>query len=331
MPATKKTTFSHKKTVLATKPKSKSIVKTADGTRLKKLNRKQSKKQLKTTQKQLPLPNAFVLLSKSLQHLWRNKRLFAGLLLVYAVLYVLFVKGISANFQLGSLRDNLNSAFGGKMSKLNTAVALYGLLLGSSTSSSNQSGSLYQTIFIIIMSLALIWALRQTYAADHKISVRDSFYKGMYPLIPFIGVLFVVMLQFLPALTVGSLYSYVQGNGIVVGFAQQAIATSILVLGMFWTFYMVSSSLFALYIVTLPDARPMASLRAAKKLVKYRRLLIMRKVFTLPVMLLLFSAIVLIPLIILLPVAAELLFMAFTVGLLAVIHSYCYTLYRSLL
>ncbi len=307
------------------------VIKTADGIRLKKLTRKQSKNQEKVIQKQAPIPNAWVLLGRSLRQLWRNKRLFAGILIVYAALYILFVKGVSANFQLGSLRNSLDNTFSGRLSGFSSAVALYGLLLGSATTSSNQSGSIFQTFFVVIVSLALIWALRQTYSDTKQLKVKDCFYKSTYALIPFLGVLLVVLLEFVPALIVSSLYSIVKSNGIVVGFVQQAIALIILCLGLFWTFYMVSSSLFAMYIVTLPNSMPKSSLKAAKKLVRFRRLIIMRKVFLLPIILLIFSAAVLIPLIILLPVAAELLFIVFTISLLAVVHSYFYTLYRSML
>jgi hypothetical protein len=320
----------------AKKPQKKAVkvIKTNAGTRLKKLTRKQSKKQEKVTQRQAQLPNAWVLLGRSLRHLWRNKKLFAGILLVYAVLYILFVKGVSANFQLGSLRSSLDKTFSGKLSGFSSAVALYGLLLGSATTSSNQSGSIFQTFFVVIVSLALIWALRQTYSPNadaKKMKIKDSFYCSTYALIPFLSVLFIIFIQFIPALIVSSLYSIVKSNGVAVGIVQQAIALCILFLGLFWTFYMISGSLFAMYIVTLPNATPRASLKAAKKLVRYRRLIILRKVLLLPIVLLMFSAAVLIPLIILLPIAAELLFIVFTISLLAVIHSYFYTLYRSIL
>jgi hypothetical protein len=299
--------------------------------RLRPLTKRQSAKKEKTQQKQRPLPSAWKILASSLHHLYRNKKLFLGILAIYGVLYILFIKGLGTNFQLGSLRENLQDTFGGSLGALGTGVALYGLLLGSAGNASSEVAGAYQTALVIIVSLALIWALRQTYAQNTKVRIRDSFYKSMYPLVPFILVALVIMLQFLPALIVSSLYSVVQSNGLAVSGVEQTVAAIVLAGGLLLSLYFVSSSLFALYIVTLPDGTPLSALRAAKKLVRFRRAAIIRKVLFLPIILLLFSAVILIPLIIFLAPAAEVLFMTFTILALGVVHTYFYTLYRSLL
>ena len=316
---------------MATKKTTPKSVPSQNGTRTRKLSKRQKTKKAKTVQRNRALPKARVLFYRSLKQLYEHKKLFLGILAIYGVLYLLFVKGISANFQLGSLRDSLESAFGGKMSALSTGVALYGLLLGSAGTTANDSGGVYQTILLIIVSLALIWALRQTYSKTPKLKIRDAYYKGMFPLVPFMIVLFVIFIQFLPALIVASLYSVAQSSATLVGPLETTIAVVILLAGLSWTFYMVSSSLFAMYIVTLNNATPRASLKAAKQLVKYRRQMIIRKVLFLPMVLLVLSALVLIPLIIFAAPLAEVLFALSTIAIPAVLHSYFYTLYRSLL
>jgi hypothetical protein len=94
---------------------------------------------------------------------------------------------------------------------------------------------------------------------------------------------------------------------------------------------MVTSSVFALYIVTLPNVTPMAALRSARDLVLHRRWLIMRKVLFLPVALLVIAAIIMVPVIILSPAVAEWLFFGLSMLALAVVHSYMYGLYRELI
>jgi hypothetical protein len=303
----------------------------ASKTRTRKLNKRERAKKTKTTQRSKPLPKARVLLWQSLKQLYANKKLFIGIIAVYGVLYLLFVKGISANFQLGSLKDNLTTALGGKMSALGTGVALYGLLLGSASTTSNDSGGIYQTLLIIIVSLALIWALRQTHNKTVKLRTRDAYYKGMFPLVPFAIILIIMFVQFLPALITASLYSVASNSATLATTPEKVVGIGVLLAGLIWTFYMISSSLFAMYIVTLSGATPMASLKAAKQLVRYRRQIIFRKVVFVPAVLLLFSAVVLIPLIILAPPVAEVLFALATIALPAVLHSYFYNLYRSLL
>jgi hypothetical protein len=94
---------------------------------------------------------------------------------------------------------------------------------------------------------------------------------------------------------------------------------------------MVSSSVFALYIVTLPDVTPMQALRSARELVRHRRWSIARKVLFLPVSLLVIAAAIMIPVILLLTPASEWAFFVLSMFSLAVIHSYMYGLYRELL
>ena len=328
---TKTTATKKVKKSVATKNTSQPV-RADNGARLRPLNKRQRTKQVKLVERALKLPSVWVLLGRSLRHLYRHKKLFLGILLVYGVLYVLFVKGISANFQLGNLRASLDETFSGELNGFGTGVALFGLLLGSAGTAANEVGGAYQTALVVIISLALIWALRNTFNPQNiKLRIRDSFYQGMYPLVPFILVCLVLVVQSLPALITSSIYSVVQSNGLAVGTLQQGIALAVLLSGILWTFYLLSSSLFALYIVTLVDTPPMAALKSARKLVKFKRKAILRKVIFLPIILLLFSAIILIPLIILVPFAAELLFMIFTILLLGVVHSYLYTLYRSLL
>lgn len=302
-----------------------------NGARLRKLTKRQNKKVTKQTVNAVKLPSSWALLVTSVRHIYENKKLFLGILLVYGLFYFLFVKGISANFQLGNLRQNLNDTFKGSMNGISTGFALYGLLLGTAGSSASESSGVYQSVLIVIVSLALIWALRMTYGKEFQARIRDSFYKGMYPLVPFIVVALIITLQMLPALIVTSLFSVIQNNGLAVGPLQTIIVYIVLCAGLFWSMYMLSSSLFALYIVTLPNTAPLAALKSARKLVRFKRAMLIRKVFFLPLVLLIFSAIVLIPLILIVPVAAELLFMVFTILLLGIVHGYLYHLYRSLL
>jgi hypothetical protein len=94
---------------------------------------------------------------------------------------------------------------------------------------------------------------------------------------------------------------------------------------------MITSSLFALYIVTLPNMQPMKALRTARQLVRHRRMLVMRKLLFLPFIMLIISAVVTVPVILYATPIAEWLFFALTMIALAVFHSYIYVLYRELI
>jgi len=95
--------------------------------------------------------------------------------------------------------------------------------------------------------------------------------------------------------------------------------------------YMLSSSLFALYIVTLPDMTPMKALRSARELVRNRRWIVLRKIIFLPLALLVLGGLVVIPVILIWAPAAQWIFFIGTMVALAITHSYMYSLYRELL
>lgn len=322
-----------KKSTNKTQPKTKSAssLKAAADGRTRKLTRRSEKKQAKVAIRQASLPSAWSLLKSSIKHLYTHKRLFIGILLVYGLLNLLFARGISGSFQLSSLNKQLTDSFGSDISGLSKGTALFGLLLGTGASTSSEAGSIYQTIFIVLTSLALIWALRNTYSEKKKIRVKEAYYKSTQPLVPFILVGLLIAVQLIPLLVTASLYSTVQSGGLAASGPEQVLWAVVLMIGAATSLFFTCSSLMALYIVTLPGTHPRVALKAARKLVRLRRIIIIRKILFLPAALLFFMALVLIPLIIILAPAAEVLFLVSTILLLGVFHSYYYSLYRSLL
>jgi hypothetical protein len=98
-----------------------------------------------------------------------------------------------------------------------------------------------------------------------------------------------------------------------------------------WSIYMVSASVFALYIVTLPDMTPRPALRAARDLVRFRRWTVIRRVFFLPLFLLLLLGVIIIPLILYAQAIVPIVFFMLSMLSILFIHTYLYTLYRELL
>lgn len=274
--------------------------------------------------------SSFKIFASSLRHLARNWRLFAGIIVIYLILTVILVKGFGGGVGLTDFKNLLQDTFEGSASELFTGVALFGVLLGSAGSSATETGAVYQSMLLVLFSVILIWILRQTYAAK-KVSVKDGFYKGVYPLIPFTLVLFIVGLQLIPLAVASALYAIVIEGALAATYTETVLWLLLLfglvVLSLYW----ISSSLFGLYIVTLPDMTPLRALRSAKELVRYRRWEIMRKVVFLPVALLLLSGVIILPIIIYATPIAEWVFFAMNMTGLAVTHSYMYGLYRELL
>jgi hypothetical protein len=305
--------------------------KSQNSVRTRKLSRRTQKKVDKSIKRTNKLPAAWTIFGRSVAHLWRYKKLFAGILIVFGICNLLLVKGIAGNFQLTAVRDSIKTAFGDSISTWSTTVTLFGLLIGSTSRTNGESGSVYQLFLLLIISLALIWALRRTYEKPVKLRIRDSFYKGMYPFIPLLLVLLVIMLQLLPMLITSSLYGIVQSGALANNLAEKTAWLVLLLAGTGLTVYMLSASVFAIYIVTLPDMTPIRALRAARKLVKFRRVAVIRKILFLPLAILLAATLIFLPLVYVLPVAAEALYLVASIFLLGIIHSYGYALYRELL
>lgn len=276
-----------------------------------------------------PLPSAWQIAKQSFILLWQYKVLFGGVLLIYAVLQLVLVQGIlGANF--GETSQVVEETLGNQWSGLASSLTLFSYLLTSAGQTDTAEASVYQSFLLLVATLASIWSLRQV-LAGHKVRIRDAYYKGMYPLIPFLLVLIVVLLQTIPLLIGAWLYQTVVANGIAVSVVEYVFW--ILIFGIFATLsvYMICSSLFALYIATLPDMTPVKALRSARNLVLHRRWSVLRKLLFLLLIVLLVLAFVLVPTIIIYAPAAPVVFYLLSVLALGYIHTYLYSLYRELL
>lgn len=276
------------------------------------------------------ISNIYQLSRQAFSIVWENKKLFAGITLIYGLLNLLLVQGIAGSQDLGSLKNTLDQLFSGNFGALASSLSVFAVLVSSAGSSADPTGSAYQLFLGLIGSLAIIWALRQVLAGN-KIRIRDPYYRGIYPLVPFVIVLLVVGLQLIPLLIGSSLYSLVINNGIAVYAAEKFVWALLYAALALLSFYMLSSSLFALYIVTLPDMTPMKALRSARELVRHRRWTVLRKILALPVILLIIAAAIMLPIIIWLTPLAQWIFFILTMSVLLAVHTYMYTLYRELL
>src|SRR6266511_4117225 len=151
-------------------------------------------------QKKLPKPemvklsSSFKILRQVFGVLGKNWKLFLGIALVYAVLNLLLVQGFFGTDVAGT-KDSVNSMASGQLGKLSGGLSVLGTITDSA--GTDASTSAYRFVLLIIASLATIWGLRQVMAGE-KIRVRDTFYEGMYPLVPFVLVFLVASLQLAP-------------------------------------------------------------------------------------------------------------------------------------
>lgn len=275
------------------------------------------------------LPSVWQLSRSVFELIKANKKLFIGIIVVYGLLNLILAQGLASTSDINNLKNQLSQSLTGGLSSAASSLSSFVSLL-SSSSNSAASTSTYQFFLGLITSLAIIWALRQVIAGA-SLRIRDAFYRGMYPFVPFILVLLVIGLQLLPLLIGAGIYSVVVHNGIAVMFVEKLVWGLLFAVLALVSLYLVSSSIFALYIVTLVDMSPVKALRSARKLVKHRRLQIIRKLLFLPLLLLAVAALIMLPVILWLTPIASWVFFALKMFALLVTHSYLYILYRELL
>ena len=276
------------------------------------------------------LPPTWQLAKTSALALWHNKGVFLGLSGVYALLDLLFVQGLTNNANTASLKATLSHVSASHIGSIISSLGTFMTLSGSSGGSANPTSGLYQLIIGLITTLAVIWALRQL-SSGKSIRIRDTYYRGMYPIIPFVLVLLVICVQLLPFVVGATVYSTVITTGIAVKLIEKVFSLLLFLALTLWSLYMISATIFALYIVTLPDMAPIRAIRLARELVRHRRFTLLRKILSLPLILFVLTALIMLSVILVLPTVAPWVLFTLSMAELVAANAYMYTLYRELL
>lgn len=292
----------------------------------------------------LKLPGYWSLTSRAWGVLARHKRLFFGLVFLYAGLTLLFSSIMSQDtyLQLRQLVDESSEA--GLIGAATSNIALFwGVLTSQLSGVTAGELSSSQQIFGMLIGLytwlAAVWLLRGVMAGK-KLRLRDGIYSSGGPVIALMMLALLMLIQLLPAAVAMILYGAADGSGlldqtvILMLFGGGAILLSTL------SAYWATGTLIAMVVVTLPGMYPMQALRLAGDVVVGRRIRILLRLLWAVLLLLLAWLAVLIPVIIidgalksavpglewlpLVPIIA-LLLTSFSIVFFA---SYIYTLYR---
>lgn len=271
-----------------------------------------------------PLSKSRLLLRQSVQLLWQRKRSFFGIALIYGIANLVFVRGFTDLQNLAIIRETVTS---GKLTSLFTQL---GYLFSTTGSGSGASSGMYQMILLVLCSLAIIWGIRQTYAG-RSFTTKETFYEGMYPLVPFLLLLILMSIELIPMSIAGFVYSSFIGGSIAVTGLEKTFTIAVIIGLILWSLRMIISLIFAIYVVTLPGMTPLRAIRSVKGLLYRRRMLVWRKIIYLPVILFLAILLVEIPAIMFATLLAPWLFFILIALAIPLMHAYTYTLYRELI
>jgi hypothetical protein len=274
-----------------------------------------------------PLAGSFRILFRSIKLLFSDWKLFGGIIVIYLLLELMLVQGLSLITSGGTL-SNTKSLIQGASNLASTSASLFLLLVGNGTG--NSSSSAYQFILLLLVSLVLIWALRQKYLGAH-VRIRDAFYQGVEPLVRFFLVLLTIGIELVPGVIGIILYTAVANNGIAATFVERMLWVLLVGMLVLWSCYYVTATIFALYIITLNGMTPVRALRMASRLVKGRRIIVMTKVLFVPIAIFFIMGILIVPFLLFAVKIAPGAFFVVTALMVALLHAYLYSLYRELL
>ncbi len=326
----KRTSTAKKKRAKQSKP----IVKTpkiSDST--KKLRKQPTSKKLKKTiasgALNTKLPSISAIARKAVRLLLANRGAVSWFVVVYGVLSLVFVSGVAAPLNFATTREQLAGATE-SASALTTNITLLGNVMQSSFRATGEVSSMYQTLFLLASILAFIWLFRQQQAGQRP-TIKEAFYKGMYPIVPFIAIIFLLGVYSVPSVLGGTIYASVAEGGLAVSTIEQFLWLGLYLGSIVLSFYLVATGYVALFVVTLPDVTPTVAVRESKKLVENRRFAVMGRVLALMLIIGLVYVMTILPAIYVSALFAQVLYMILTILVIPFAVAYLFVLYRELL
>jgi len=248
----------------------------------------------------LELPGYIAFTREVNRTLWGYRKLFLLLALVYAVLYGVLV-GIGSQETYTQLTDTLretsNGVLDGNWGELGKAGLLFVSIAGTGLAAApSEVQQVYAILIALLVWVTTVWLLRQV-LAGHKVRLRDGLYNAGTPLVAMFIVSLVFAVQLLPIVFSLLGFSAASASGLLAGGVEAMLfwmAAGLLgILSIFW----VTSTLFAMIVVTLPGTYPLKALRIAGDIVLGRRVRILLRWVWMSVVAALAWVIVMIPII----------------------------------
>ncbi len=250
----------------------------------------------------LALPGNIAFTHEVTRTLWRHRKIFLLLIATYVIFYAVLV-GMQSQETYTTLIDTLKETGQEALSGGWGAIGQAGLLLVSIASPSaltevTEAQQIF-TVFIFLLTwLATVWLLRNL-LAGHKVKLRDGLYNSGSPIFATVIIALFIAIQLIPVAIALIGYTAALGSGLLDGGAATMLfwigAALLAVLSLYW----ITSSLFAMIIVTLPGMYPYQAIRTAGDLVLGRRTKILLRWLWMMLMIIMAWAVVMIPAILL--------------------------------
>lgn len=250
----------------------------------------------------LILPGYFSFTKSVLSHIWKYRRVFGGLVLVYTIASAILV-GLISQTDFKEMADMLAGANTDTSSNFVDSIGNAGLLLmgavsGSLSPAFGEAQQLLTALLFLMAWLSSVWLLRAQMAGGAP-RLRDALYNCGAPIISTIVVGCLLLVQMLPALLGVILYGTAVSTNFLTTGAIAMVVSLITFLLIALSIYLLTSGFFALIVVTLPGMYPWRAIRTAGDLVVGRRLRIILRLTWAILVIALIWAIAMIPVILL--------------------------------
>lgn len=248
----------------------------------------------------LKLPGYWAFTNEVRALLWKNKKLFLLLVFVYALLTTLIV-GIASQSTYSEYTDALKESgsklFDGEWWQVGQAgILLSAGVLGSLNETPGDVERIVALFLGIMIWLTTVWLLRAILAGK-KPRLRDGIYSAGAPIISTMLVFAVAIIQLLPVALAAIAYGAASASGLIAEGIESMIFWAFEILLLTVSIYWMSSTFFALIIITLPGMYPMQAFKAAGDLVIGRRVRILLRFLWLFFLLFVVWGVIMIPLI----------------------------------
>ena len=230
-------------------------------------------------------------------------KIFLPLLLIFVGLYIFLIGAMSEN-TLADIKANVEQTnkdvADGKIGTVGKAgLTLLGIISTGGLTTMNDAQIVIAVLLFTIIWLVTIYLARHLLAGHQEIKMRDGFYSALSPLVSTLVVGLIIFLEAVPIMLTIIVFQ--------VALTTEFLSTPFYALLFFMfaalmitlSLYLLSSSFFAIIVVSAPGLYPLTAVRMAKNLIMGRRLRFLIRVFYLVIIVALLYLLLLMPAIIL--------------------------------
>ena len=254
-------------------------------------------------QRKTELPSLTSQASAAFKMFFKFWKIFLPLLLIFVGLYIFLIGAMSEN-TLADVKANVEQTnkdvADGKIGTVGKAgLTLLGIISTGGLTTMNDAQIVIAVLLFTIIWLVTIYLARHLLAGHQEIKMRDGFYSAISPLVSTLVVGLIIFLEAIPIMLTVIVFQ--------VALTTEFLSTPFYALLFFMfatlmitlSLYLLSSSFFAIIVVSAPGLYPLTAVRMAKNLIMGRRLRFLIRVFYLVIIVALLYLLLLMPAIIL--------------------------------